>query len=68
MLGSPYLDQTLDDSDIKRLEDYFEVKDLTLHRHPMSFDFDISFNWPCLGHLPFPFRDVGFHVDYSEHS
>lgn len=29
VLGSPYLDQTLDDSDIDRLDDHFEVKDLT---------------------------------------
>ena len=37
VLGSPYLDQTLDDSDIERFEDHFEVKDLTLG-HLMSFD------------------------------
>ena len=41
VLGNPCLDQTLDDSDIDRLEDYFEVKDLTLGP-PLSFDFYIS--------------------------
>ena len=43
MLGSSCLDQTLDDSDIKRLEDYFEVKDLTLGS-PMSLDFLVLFD------------------------
>lgn len=67
MLGSPYLDQTFDDSDIERLEDHFEVKDLTLGP-PMSFDFHILFDWPCLGPLPSSFRDVGLHLGHSHHS
>jgi len=39
----PYLVQTLklDDIDIERLKDHFEVKNLTLG-HPMSFDFHIA--------------------------
>jgi len=43
MRGSPYLDQTLQDSDIERFEDHFEVKDLNLG-HPTGFDFYISFD------------------------
>ena len=43
MLGGPYLFQTLEDIDIDRLEDHFEVKDLTLG-HPLSFDCHISFD------------------------
>ena len=43
--------QTLDDSDIERLGDHFEVKDMTLG-HLVSIDFHIAFDWPCLGHLP----------------
>jgi len=41
VFGNPCFDQTLDDIDIDRLEDHFEVKDLTLG-HPLSFDFHIS--------------------------
>jgi len=51
VLGSSCLDQTLDNSDIGRLKDHFEVKDLTLG-HPMSFDFRILLDLPCLDPLP----------------
>jgi len=63
---SSCLDQTLDDSDMDRLEDYLEVKYLTLG-HPMRFDFHISFDWPCLGALPSPFRDDVLHFSHSDH-
>ena len=59
--------QPLNDSDIDKLMDHFEVKDLTL-RHSLRFDFHISFDWPWLGLFPSPFRDVGFHFDHSNHS
>ena len=36
MLGSLWLDQTIDDIHIERLEGHFEVEELTLG-HPMSF-------------------------------
>ena len=67
LLGNFCLDHILDHSDIDRLEDHFEVKDLTLGR-PLRFDFHISFNWPCFSPLPSPFRNVGFHFDHSDHS
>ena len=67
VLRNPYLDQTLDDSDIERLEDHFEVNDLIVS-HPMSFDFHISFDWPCLGPLPSPFRDVGLYFGDLDHT
>ena len=38
---SLWLDQTLGDSDVDKLEDHFEMQDLTLG-HPMGFDFHIS--------------------------
>jgi len=64
VLSSPCLNQTLDDSDIKRLEDHFEVNDLSLS-HPMSFDFHISLDWPWLGPLSSPLRDVVLHFSNS---
>jgi len=64
--GSSCLDQTLEDRDIDRFKDHFEVKDLNLG-HPLSFDFHISFDWPCFGLLPSPFRDVGFPFDHSNY-
>ena len=51
VLDNSVLDKILDDSDIKRLEDHLEVKNLTLG-HPMSFDFHISLDWPGRGPLP----------------
>jgi len=60
------LDQTLDDNDTDRLKDHFEIRDLTLG-HPLSSNFHISFDWPCFGPLPSPFRDVRFHLDHSDH-
>lgn len=67
VLGSPCLDQTLDDSDVDRLEDNFEAKDWSLGC-PMSFDFYISFEWTCFVPLPSPFRDVGLYFHHSDHS
>jgi len=66
VLDSPYLDKTLDDSDLDRLKPHFEVKDLTLG-HPVNFDVHISLDYPCLGPLPSPFRDVVLHFGYSDH-
>jgi len=67
VLGDSCLDQTLEDIDIDRLEDHFEVKDFTLGP-PLSFDFHISLDWPCFDPLPSPFRDVGLNFDHSDHS
>ena len=60
------LDQTLEDSDIDRLEDHFEVKNLILG-HLLSFDGHVSFDWSCFGPILFLFRDVRFHLDSSNH-
>jgi len=64
VFNNPSLDQNLDDSDIERLEDHFEVKDVTLGP-PMSFDFHISTHWPFLGPFPSSFRGVGLYVGYA---
>ena len=64
MLDTPCLDQTLDDNDTDRLKDHFEIEDLTLGC-PLSFDFHISFDWPCFGPLPSLFRGVVFHFSHS---
>ena len=48
VLDTSCLDQTRDDKDTDRLKDYFEMQDLTLGHH-LSFDFHISFYWPCCG-------------------
>jgi len=66
VLGNPCLDQTLEDSDIGRLEDRFKVRDLTLG-HPLSFDCHISFDWPSLGPFSSPFRDVAPQFGNSDH-
>ena len=44
MLSGHCVDWTLDDVDLERVEDHFEVKDLILG-HPTSFDFHILFDW-----------------------
>lgn len=67
VLDSPYLDQILDDSNLDRLEDHLEVKDMTLGL-PMSFYCHISFDWLCSTPRPSPFRDVGLHFHHSDHS
>ena len=67
MPDSQCLDQALNYINIERLEDHFEVKDLTLG-HPMNFDVHISFDWLCQGPFPSPFRDVGLHFNHSDHS
>ena len=66
VLDSSYLDQTLDDIDVERLKDHFEVKDLTLS-HLMSIDAHISFDWLCQGPVPSPFRDVILHFSHLNH-
>ena len=67
MLDSPCLDQTLDDSNLDKLEDHLEVKDLTLGP-PMSIYCQISFHWVCSSPLSSPFRDFGLHFHHSDHS
>jgi len=62
VLGSPCLVQTLDYSNIERLEDHFEVKNLTLG-HAISFEFHISLYWHCLGPLPLPLLEM---LDFIE--
>ena len=56
VLGSPCLNQN-----------HFEEKDLTLGR-PLSFDFHVALDWPCLDPFPCSFRDVGFYFNHSDHS
>jgi len=63
VLGSPCFDKTLDYSDIERLDDHFDVKALS-SGHPMSFGCHISFDQL----YPFPFGDVGCHLDHLDHS
>jgi len=62
---SHFLDQTLDDVNMERLEDHIKVTNSTLG-HPMGFDFRTSFDSLCLGPLPNSLREVELYFSHSD--